>query len=162
MLPQSHGMNQALPSAVVARSFIAMMPGKRSFQPAIFEVSSGCSRPASRHFTTLCEQGWREIGLEAGAQLLERLVLVAEEGEGRRVAVLLDVFRMEVRGLVAGPVEDGQVLVRGDRARRRPKPRGAAAGDNVRRLVMLISSLLFPFVFRLDSRAHRPPAVARG
>ena len=30
-----------------------------------------------------------EVGLEAGAQLLEGLVLVAEEGEGRRVAVLL-------------------------------------------------------------------------
>jgi hypothetical protein len=36
-----------------------------------------------------------EIGLEAGAQLLKRLVLVAEEGEGGRILVFLDIARVE-------------------------------------------------------------------
>src|SRR4051812_10752634 len=55
----------------------------------------------------------RQISLEAGADLLEGLVLVAEEGEGRLVAVLFGVFRMEVWRLVARPVENDEVLVLG-------------------------------------------------
>ena len=70
----------------------------------------------------------RKVGLEAGADLLERLVLVAEEGEGRRLAVLGDVARMELRRLVARPVEDDEFAVLGGGDRRsRTEQRGCQA-----------------------------------
>src|SRR3546814_12970544 len=51
--------------------------------------------------------GVGEVGLEAGAPLLESLLLIAEEGEGRRVAVLVGIALVERGVFVAGPVDHG-------------------------------------------------------
>src|SRR3546814_15649677 len=48
--------------------------------------------------------GVGEVGLEAGAQLLESLLLIAEEGEGRRVAVLVGIALVERGVFVAGQI----------------------------------------------------------
>src|SRR5262245_34326018 len=57
------------------------------------------------------------IGLEAGAHLLEGLILVAEEGEGRRIAVFCLVAGMEIRHFIARPVKNDEILVIGARCR---------------------------------------------
>src|SRR3546814_1276441 len=49
--------------------------------------------------------GVGEVGLEAGAQLLESLLLIAEEGEGRRVAVLVGIALVE-RGVFVARSEE--------------------------------------------------------
>ena len=51
----------------------------------------------------------RDVGLEAGPHLLEGLVLVAEEGEGRLGAMFGGVGGMQQRILVAGPVEHDEI-----------------------------------------------------
>src|SRR3546814_14452204 len=63
-------------------------------------------------YTTLFRSGVGEVGLEAGAQLLESLLLIAEEGEGRRVAVLVGIALVERGVFVAGPVEHGNLRIR--------------------------------------------------
>ena len=75
--------------------------------------------------------GMGKVGLEAGADLLEGFVLVAEEGEGRRLAVLGDIARVEVGVFVAGPVEHDQVLVFGGAAIAAPKPTARPASAQV-------------------------------
>src|SRR3546814_309395 len=46
------------------------------------------------------------------SQLLESLLLIAEEGEGRRVAVLVGIALVERGVFVAGPVEHGNLRIR--------------------------------------------------
>ena len=111
-------MNQAVPSADVIRSFIALMPGLRSFQPSIFEVSSGCSSPASRHLTTLCEQGCARSALKPERSFWNASSSSPKKVKVGSVAVLFDIGRMEGRIFVAGPVEDEELVVRGDGDRR--------------------------------------------
>ena len=55
-----------------------------------------------------------EIGLEAGLDLDVGLLVVGEDGDLRRLAVLGDVGLVQLRNLVAAPVEDEEI-------RRRPR-----------------------------------------
>ena len=52
-----------------------------------------------------------DIGLEARGHLLERLVIVGEEDEGRLLAVLVDIGLQHAVDFPAGPVKDGQLGV---------------------------------------------------
>ena len=71
----------------------------------------------------------RGVGPEARAQLLERFLLVAEEGEGRTLAVFVDIGLVEGRILVAGPVEDDEFGVVGPRAGRQDRGAEHQGGD---------------------------------
>jgi len=100
-----------LTAAGIARAVVAMAdPDPRTDGAGFVRLQQAGIAP----FHHALRAGVAEIGLEAGTHLLERFVLVAEEGEGRRIAVLFGIFRVEGRILVARPVEDNQVLVLGD------------------------------------------------
>ena len=76
-------------------------------------TSHGSIRPASRYFDTICEQGCATSALKPGRHFLERLVIVAEEGIGRHLAVLGDIVADQGLVLEAGPVEHDQVGIGG-------------------------------------------------
>ena len=61
------------------------------------------------------------VGAEARGQLLKGFVVVAVEGEGGAVAVLVDVALEDRRFLEARPVEDGQFGIGGQGKGRRGK-----------------------------------------
>ena len=155
-------MNQAVPSVVVARSFIAMMPGMRSFQPAIFDVSSGCSRPASRHFTTLCEQGWARSALKPARIFSKASSSSPKKVKVGDVAVLLGIVRMEARAPRSRPSRTrsgpcprrSPTIGRGSR-QRAGKPRMIASASAS---VLLIAPFPFLVVSRRHSYAARPRA----
>src|SRR3546814_15598624 len=47
-----------------------------------------------------------DVGRKARPDLLERLLRPAEDGEGRRHAMLLDIAAVQLRDVVTGPGED--------------------------------------------------------
>ena len=59
---------------------------------------------------------------ESGLDLDVGLLVVGEDGDGRRLAVLGDVGLVQLRNLVAAPVEDGEVLVGARAAARESAP----------------------------------------
>jgi hypothetical protein len=85
--------------------------------------------PGVRPFPHRPAADMRDVGAEARADLLERLFLVTEEGEGRAVAVLRDVTRMELGVFEARVVEDEKIAVLGHgRAGGKDKREGGGAG----------------------------------
>ncbi len=75
----------------------------------------------------------RDVGLEAGPHLLEGLVLVAEEGEGRLGAVFGGVGGMQQRIFIARPVEHDEVAAALGKREAAPAPMVQAAAKARRR-----------------------------
>ncbi len=89
--------------------------------------------------------GMGDIRLEAGAQLLEGLLLVAEEGEVRRAAVLFRIGGVEGGVLVARPVEHRQ-RIGGEGGKRGSEGKGGGENrrDGMSGRVCVLHAILLP------------------